>query len=386
MSLNVFNITGPLAGPRVTTTSMNPSVVAQPGQAESFQVHCIHDSAMKHSDIWYLNNIKQHLKNLVLSCVSWRSEHSEELLNWKCVKMFGQISCDQAILRVSSVPVVPHIVKVGTGETFCTSKLTIDSVAKPCCEEWKDILFSASRQKQLRCCSHFCGEHFLLLEDFGFISLRHSHCQQHQCLLTQKWTFWWMDSLWLRWDVSFFSPKDSSQLRPVLQNMQSVSSAHSATNSPRFFVGVETWRRIVECFTSLFLGKFCEGSSVNSWLNHIVFRAAYIAPVKAALLLSIAASHQRDLWLELLAWRERQCQAQLTQMPGKGAEILRSFGRMKLRSIEMSWKSWLAEKKIKNKLTSQQKLENCLQFWDNLSIIAKDVIRFLLCFMFSLGK
>ena len=131
------------------------------------------------------------------------------------------------------MPVVPHIVKAGTGQNHVAK----GRPGHPFFGNW-----------QLRFCIHFSGEDFLL-EDFGFILFQAQSLPTTPMSAHSEVDFLrdWMTPLGC-----------CSQLRPVLQNMPvSVSSAHSATNSPRFFVGGSRHgRRIVECFTSFFWGKF----------------------------------------------------------------------------------------------------------------------------------
>lgn len=110
------------------------------------------------------------------------------------------------------MPVVPHIVKAGTGQNHVAK----GRPGHPFFGNW-----------QLRFCSHFSGEDFLL-EDFGFILF------QAQSLPTTPMSAHSEVDFLRDWITPLGC---CSQLRPVLQNMQSVSSAHSATNSPRFFVG-----------------------------------------------------------------------------------------------------------------------------------------------------
>lgn len=173
--------------------------------------------------------------------------------------------------------------------------------------------------------------------------------------------------------------------------MQSVSSAHSATNSPRFFVGGSRHGRSSNrwvFYFLFFLGKFRfweEKVSPHGW---IIWFSELLLPCPGE-------GSTPTIYRSLTPTGSLTGMTGMTGTPVSSSRKLRCLGR-ELRFLgawqdeaEIHWdelKILGCWKKHKNKLTSQQKLENCLQFWDNLSIIANYLIGFLLCFMFSLGK
>ena len=189
------------------------------------------------------------------------------------------------------------------------------------------------------------------------------------------------------WTPKVWMPKTRSKLRPVVHNMQSVSSAQSATNSPRFFVGGAD---LIVFGPSFFLGSSVR-EKVNSLWNMVksyCFHSCIAYNFSPLWMLGSTPTIYRSLTptgsvTGMTGMTGTPVSSLVTEMPGKGAEIL---------SLELRNQAEIHELKIlgcwkiiKNKLTSQQKLENCLQVWDNFYIIANSLICFLLCFMFSWG-
>ena len=210
---------------------------------------------MKHidiNDIWYLNNIKQHLKNLVLSCDSWRSECSEDLLNWTCFQnVWTNLPISRPFFEYPQCLWCPTLWRRELGKTMLRRVV-------------QDILFSATGNWDFVAIwveNIFCWK---ILDSFCF---RHSHCQQHQCLLTQKWTFEGLDD-----SIGMLQSAEASVAKHA-KRIQ-CSQCHQLTTFLRRWVQTRETNRWVLYF--LFWGEvpFLGRKSESSWLNHMVFRAA----------------------------------------------------------------------------------------------------------------